>query len=438
MTFDELFRISDPKRVTRSLDVNGPPLDIDSYRDAVYYAFNFRSHRTNTTGLRHRGYVKFFRPRNRQQKPLQHLECLVDCTCPDFRYRWAWANKQKGSGAVGARSLNQAWNRAPRRTNPKAVPGLCKHVLAMRGYIYGLLSAFPNNQPDTSEKFDKLLTYATKRWTDFPGAMAAARDRAELVRQRAQLRNQVGPELPAPPEAEIAPEGPRLPRPARPGRPERGAPALPPEVELPPPPEDEEAALRRVVVPYAQRPNRWPTYTSKKPAGLEKTKGKVQTGGFPTVAQYRAARYGESLETARVVTSNGETMKTIDTDIQEAIKLVEEMLDDEQGAPPTPEFGASPEAMPDEELPPMEPPISDSALGADTEGDSALGILNQMRDLLQQLVTALAPPPEEAPEAPTGEGEGEEELAVPEPTEDTEPEAEGEAEEELEEEPVEA
>lgn len=126
LSFDKLFRISDPKRVYRSFTVKGPPLEIDSYQDTVYYIFNFKSN-PSTTGLRHRGYIKFFKPvgKNPQDVPLQHLDCLVDCMCPDYRYRWAWSNKQRQSSVVGPKSLNQAWNRAPKITNPTNKPGLC-------------------------------------------------------------------------------------------------------------------------------------------------------------------------------------------------------------------------------------------------------------------------------------------------------------------------
>ena len=108
LTFDNLFRVSEPKRVYRSFTVRGPPLEIDQYQDTVYYIFNFKAN-PSTTGLRHRGYIKFFKPKSKNPKdvPLQHLECLVDCECPDFRYRWAWANKQRQSSVVGPSSLNE-------------------------------------------------------------------------------------------------------------------------------------------------------------------------------------------------------------------------------------------------------------------------------------------------------------------------------------------
>ena len=109
--------------------------------------------------------------------------------CPDFRYRWAWANKQRQSSVVGPQSLNQAWNKAPRKTNPKGAPGLCKHILAARRFIYGLLSSFPGETKDTAEKLNHLTKYATKRWTDFEGQMQAAKAKEAEFRRRRDMRN---------------------------------------------------------------------------------------------------------------------------------------------------------------------------------------------------------------------------------------------------------
>jgi len=87
-------------------------------------------------------------------------------------------------------------------------------------------------------------------------------------------------------------------------------------------------------------------------------------------------------------------------------------------------------------LPPSEPPISDTAIGADSEGDTALGLLTQMKDLLTVLVTAVAPESEVAPEAEAGgppgaiaggEGGGEFDMGdmPPEPPVDAETPTEG-------------
>lgn len=104
----------------------------------------------------------------------------------------------------------------------------------------------------------------------------------------------------------------------------------------------------------------------------------------------------------------------------EAKKIVEEMEDEALRADSAGGPGAGPEMgdiggdmggaeMGDmgggadvDMLPPGEPPISDTAIGADTEGDTALGLLTQMKDLLTVLVTAVAPESEVAPEAEAG------------------------------------
>ena len=407
LTYDKLFRVSDPARVTRSLEVRGPPLEIDSYQDTVYYAFNFKSY-PSTTGLRHRGYIKFFKPKSGKPMPLQHVECVVDCMCPDYKYRWAWANKQRGSSTVGPQSLNQAWNRAPRKTNPTGKPGLCKHILAARQYIYGLLATFPGDEPDTSDKLNQLTKIAQKRWTDFPGQMQAAKRREAEMRRRQALRNVVGPRVPPPPV---------------------------PAAERPistlnrrnvPEPTKSTGAFRNVL------PSKLPAGTIKKPVTPAKPakpaapKAAPKPPKLPKPLPHGAYGLLDSEQEQDfknpllecVVKSNGESMTTT---LNEAIKLVEEMETDEVSLAQT------------EPLEPSEPPVSDSAVGADTKEDTALELLRQMRDSLQQLATVLAPqePVEGEEGAPEGSPEG---AMPPEPPADEEEGGEESPEEEEEEE----
>lgn len=402
MSYDDLFRISDPKRVARSFKVRGPPLDIDSYQDAVYYIFNFKAN-PSTTGLRHKGYVKFFRPRNPRRTPLQKLECLVDCTCPDFRYRWSWANKQRGSSRVGPSSLNQAWNRAPRKTNPEGKPGHCKHILAAREYIYGLLSSFPGDEPDTAEKLNKLTKYATKRWANFPQLMAQAKEREAEIKRRIAMRNLGRPVTPAevekvklqPPKPPEPLKAPKAPKAAEPAKPPKAAPPAKPTAPL----KTKIPEVPPVPVPSTKKTS--PTSPAAKgkvptvpPAPVAKGKAPVKPVKKPAgkYGPYGWYRPESKLERERlallesVVKANAELMTTL----QEAQKVVQEMEDDALSfaGPAEAPMGGAETAEPME---PMEPPISDTAIGADTEADTALGLLRQMKDLLTQLVTALAP-----------------------------------------------
>jgi hypothetical protein len=405
LSFDKLFRFSEPKRVKRSLTVKGPPLEIDSYQDTVYYAFNFKSN-PSTTGLRHRGYIKFFKPRSGTQQPLQHLECEVDCTCPDFRYRWAWVLKQHKSSRVGPSSLNQAWNKAPKITNPARIPGLCKHILAAREYIYGLLSAFPSNAPDTAEKLNKLTKFATKRWTNFDAQMQAAKEKEARLKTAKEMRRrgQLPPISPQSFANRIAP-------PSQRGR------ELPPP--LPAPDEEPENRVKAPALPRAGRPRLHPEPPA---AGSTKYAASAKKAGFQSAAAMKAAKtIGDSLSAENqkskpesVDISKGlepiETMNALD----ESVKIIEnlqfrqrraisEMHDDEFDSAAPPESGAGDEPLDDDPnadaLPPSEPPVSDTAVGADTEGQVVLGLLADIKDLLGQLVAVQAPEEIEGDEA---------------------------------------
>lgn len=208
MTFKQLMDYAEPRRVARSQTVRGGPLKIETFEDSVFHTFNFKSF-PSTTGKRHHGYIKFFKPRS--PRPLEELECMVDCTCPDFKYRYAWAVKQRGSSVVGAQSMNRAWNRAPRQTNPTSRPGICKHIIRLKDYITGLTSdeAFGQGSPDTSSMMRTLMRYADNRWTDTPDEDQEARDREAAVQSTRLQRNrgQLPSNAPPPGEPQVEPEG---------------------------------------------------------------------------------------------------------------------------------------------------------------------------------------------------------------------------------------
>ena len=119
LTFDKMLAYSEPKRIARAATVRQPTMQVETHGDGISYFFNCKSY-PSTTGNRQKGYIRFFRPKN-PSTPLERVECEVDCSCLDYRYRWAWAVKQRGSSRVGPTSVNKAWNKAPRITNPKAI-----------------------------------------------------------------------------------------------------------------------------------------------------------------------------------------------------------------------------------------------------------------------------------------------------------------------------
>jgi hypothetical protein len=242
LSFSQLFNLSEPKRIVRSNTVKGPPLEIKAFDDAQYHIFNFKSN-PSTTGLRHHGYIKFNRPKKSQA--LTEIPCLVDCTCQDFRYRWAWTNKQRGASKVGAGSMNQAQNRAPRITNPTNRPGLCKHILALKNYLQGVMWDLPLTGIKTPDGvLSSLVSYANNRWTNLPQQMSAARARdARFAAAKAASRagqpqpNPAElPEIPATeePEASELPQPPEVEQPEMPENVEQAQKIKPPAINLKP------------------------------------------------------------------------------------------------------------------------------------------------------------------------------------------------------------
>lgn len=298
--------------------------------------------------------------------------------CPDYRYRWAFANHQRQAGPIGPGSLNQCINKAPKITNPSAAPGLCKHILATRNFIYGQLSGFPKWVGDT-ERLDKLTKRATRRWLNFDQEMDAARERDAKI-AAAKARRNVG----LPPEQQ--------------NRPIAAIPAaLPPELPLEKP------------VPAAP---------ATKPKPAEKPPGKA--AGTPPAPETPGGDFLTRRFMKRESVDNTKTnMKTLNLQeaqgLRKASNIVTEMIDDLEGEDEFP--GGAPEPGGFEgpgngmdEMPPatggdmpMEPPVSDSAIGASTEDNVALGLLREIRDILAQLAAEESGEQGEAPELP-GEG----------------------------------
>lgn len=440
LTFDQLFRYSEPKRIKRAQKVRGPPLDIRAHSNAIYHIFNFKAF-PSTTGLRHHGYVKFKRPEfGNARRPLQHIPCEVDCTCPDYRYRFAWVNKQRRAGRVGAGTMNQAHNRAPNITNPRRVPGLCKHILAAREFIYGMISRFPGGPPDMGDSIGALVKYADRRWQNMDVLMAKAKDSEkwyDAIKQatndghagdldytyrlyRARGGQDIG--VPRGVPAPVAPMAfnPRVPPP-----PPEEAPPLPAPEPAVRPPRPRLPAAAAQAVPAA------PT-TKKKPKS-------VMTNITPPGKRGRTLpSYGESLQrflaarVIRITASTNEALKLTENmkPLEQALVLIQEVTDAEVKAPSelASTFGAN--GSGDEPSmdgpPPSEPPVSDEAVGADTEGNVALQLLSDIRDLLNELVHGgeEGAPGEEGGEPPLPPGEeGAEDSpvdAVPMPDEEDE------------------
>ena len=58
------------------------------------------------------------------------LNAKVSCSCPDYMFRWEYANAQ-----AGASDILYGNGEAATTTNPGNQVGLCKHLLALRALI---------------------------------------------------------------------------------------------------------------------------------------------------------------------------------------------------------------------------------------------------------------------------------------------------------------
>ena len=135
MTFDQLFRSSTPSRKNRAKDmqfVNRLP--IRAQKKDGYWDFRYKSGPSNnTTGNSYRGRITFLNPKKGQ--PADRMMCEVDCGCPDYRFRWAYANNKQGASPMGRDSINQCNGARARITNPRSRPGMCKHLLSLKDQL---------------------------------------------------------------------------------------------------------------------------------------------------------------------------------------------------------------------------------------------------------------------------------------------------------------
>lgn len=155
MTFSQLFNSSTPSRKKRAKSmqfVNRLP--IRSQKTDDYWDFRYKSGQSNnTTGNSYRGRITFLR--DKRSKMGDNVYCEVDCGCPDYKYRWAYANNNKDASPMGRESINQCNGDRPVITNPRLRPGMCKHLLALKDNLHTRLTE--SQKQTTEEKLDEVV-----------------------------------------------------------------------------------------------------------------------------------------------------------------------------------------------------------------------------------------------------------------------------------------
>lgn len=158
MSFGQLYKGSESGRRERGrTDVNAKSMRVMTLDENEAWAFKYKSH-PSTTGKRWHGYVQFFKENVRETDDAMKLECMVDCDCPDYRYRYAYNNAQAGVGRIGK---HHDWPHGNDNNGRKWRPrsqggvgdygvGLCKHLCALRDFMMTVVE--PNApEPDDEE-----------------------------------------------------------------------------------------------------------------------------------------------------------------------------------------------------------------------------------------------------------------------------------------------
>jgi hypothetical protein len=132
-SFNQILAGSEMGRRSRAHTVRTkPPITTKDEDGNDILIYNFKSS-PSTTGLRQRGYARFFIPKKPTKKKLGDLPVELSCSCPDFKYRWEVANNK-----VGSAQIFHSNGKKPNQTNPTMRPGLCKHLIALGNYIRGV------------------------------------------------------------------------------------------------------------------------------------------------------------------------------------------------------------------------------------------------------------------------------------------------------------
>lgn len=119
MTFEQIFRKTPSDRIAKAESIK-----ITSVKQGVSKASGNPKILSNTTSV-----DRTLTTRVKYTTTLEVLpksKVLVSCSCDDFLHRWEYALSKKGSARVSYGN-----GEPPVKTNPRLVPGACKHVIAL-------------------------------------------------------------------------------------------------------------------------------------------------------------------------------------------------------------------------------------------------------------------------------------------------------------------
>lgn len=158
MNFRQLFAGSESGRKERGAnDVNAKSSQVFSTDNGEAWTFNYKSS-PSTTGNRWHGFIRFFKEDVSAKDNAMDLDCMVDCDCPDYRYRYAYNNRQADVGFTGK---HPDWRHNNQNNGQKWKPrsqggvgdygvGMCKHLCGLSEYLKTVI------EPEAPQPDDKV------------------------------------------------------------------------------------------------------------------------------------------------------------------------------------------------------------------------------------------------------------------------------------------
>ena len=132
LSFKDLLKRSDPKRIARANDVSTKSLGVRGTNTGEAWNFSYKSS-PSTTGERYRGKIEFNKRDVDKYDNLLDAPCIVDCGCPDFKYRFAFFNNKANITPIGSTAINKNNGQFPKL--PDARIGICHHLLGLSEYL---------------------------------------------------------------------------------------------------------------------------------------------------------------------------------------------------------------------------------------------------------------------------------------------------------------
>jgi hypothetical protein len=160
VTFQSMYNRSEKGRKDRArTDVNVKPMRVMTLDQNEAWSFSYKS-TPSTTGHRWHGYVQFYKKNVSEETNAAQLECMVDCDCPDYRYRYAYNNAHADAGRIGKHpdwpygneSNGRKWKPRSQGGVGDYGVGMCKHLLALGEFLKTKLA--PETPEPKPNKYD--------------------------------------------------------------------------------------------------------------------------------------------------------------------------------------------------------------------------------------------------------------------------------------------